>query len=245
MDTAEEASDYDSMDHRGVNLAFCEDALAALGSGIQEKPLRVLDLGTGTALIPVQLCKLHAHAWILAKDLARHMLKVAEANVTRAGFSARIKLSFGNVKDETDEDGATFGLDAAAGATFGQHAAAAATFDLVMSNSVVHHMPEPIDLLRVALAKVAPTGTLFIRDLERPATEAALDGLVARYAAVDATLPQRTRERDERQRALFAASLRAALTLEEARELGAKLGIPGSAFQRTSDRHWTLAWTRS
>lgn len=224
MDTAEEASDYDAMDHEAVNRAFCEDALTALGARAQNgRPLTAIDLGTGTALIPIQLCKLHTSVTVLGTDLARHMLSVAEANVLRAGFKDRISLSFGDAKAED----------------------ANRRFDLVLSNSVVHHIPEPLDLLRAAITKLAPGATLFVRDLERPRSEAALDALVVRYAPIDTAKPDDARRRDERQRGLFAASLRAALTLEEVRRLGEKLAIPREAFQSTSDRHWTLAWTRT
>ena len=45
----------------------------------------------------------------------------------------------------------------------------------------------------------------------------------------------------ENQRALFRASLCAALTVAEIAALVAPLGIPGSAVTMTSDRHWTIA----
>ena len=222
MDTAEEADDYDAMDHGDVNRAFCADALQALPTGTKER-VRVLDLGTGTALIPIQLCTMHEAAEVLATDFAKHMLSVAEANVARASFRDRITLSFGDAKSSDVPD---------------------ASFDLVICNSVIHHIPEPLSLLRTALSKTAIGGVVFIRDLERPQTEADLEGLVERYAAIDesATAPERLRA--ARQRTLFAASLRAALTLDEIRSLGAELGIPEVASTRTSDRHWTLAWTR-
>ena len=34
MDTAEEANDYDAMDHASVNRAFCMDLVAALPKGV-------------------------------------------------------------------------------------------------------------------------------------------------------------------------------------------------------------------
>lgn len=225
MDTAEEADDYDAMNHREVNRAFCEDALRALPSGKKGR-LRVLDLGTGTALIPIQLCMMDKTTEIVATDFAKHMLALAEANVARANLTDRIALSFGDAKTSDLPD---------------------ASFDLVMSNSVIHHIPEPLDLLRAAVSKTAIGGVLFLRDLERPQTESEVARLVEQYAALGSEAPvgEPERKRAERQRALFAASLRAALTLEEIRSLGAELGIPEVASTRTSDRHWTLVWTRT
>jgi hypothetical protein len=54
-------------------------------------------------------------------------------------------------------------------------------------------------------------------------------------------LPEAERAMHERQRDLFEASLRAALTADEVRRLVADLGVPPSAVRTTSDRHWTLA----
>jgi hypothetical protein len=48
MDTAADALDYDRMDHREVNRRFVDDFLAA-APDLSD----VLDLGTGTAQIPI------------------------------------------------------------------------------------------------------------------------------------------------------------------------------------------------
>ncbi len=52
MDSPEEARDYDAMDHAEVNRVFVADFLRFWpGSGF------VLDVGTGTAQIPIELCR--------------------------------------------------------------------------------------------------------------------------------------------------------------------------------------------
>ena len=76
---------------------------------------------------------------------------------------------------------------------------------------------------------------LFVRDLLRPASEAALDALVNEHAA----------EANNHQRAMFAASLHASLTLDEVRESVGRLGYPPETVQQTSDRHWTWATAKS
>ena len=60
MDTSAEALDYDSMDHGEVNRVFVADLLAA---GPPEG--EILDLGTGTALIPIELCQQAADARVI------------------------------------------------------------------------------------------------------------------------------------------------------------------------------------
>src|SRR5207302_3982255 len=87
MDTPEEARDYDAMDHSAVNRVFVADFLAAWdGTG------PVLDLGTGTAQIPVELCRTHPTAQVVAVDLAEHMIALGRENVRRAGLQDRIRL---------------------------------------------------------------------------------------------------------------------------------------------------------
>ena len=75
MDTPEEVRDYDTMDHAAVNAAFCADLLAAGPIGPT-----VLDVGTGTALIPIELCRREHDVRVVAVALAVHMLARAKEN---------------------------------------------------------------------------------------------------------------------------------------------------------------------
>jgi ubiquinone/menaquinone biosynthesis C-methylase UbiE len=215
MDSAEEAADYDAMDHGQVNARFCEDLLATA-----PLPGRVLDVGTGTALIPVELCRRAPAASVEGIDLAGHMLALAERNVQQAGLAGRITLSRRDAKRTGWADG---------------------SFDTVVSNSIVHHIPEPGDAFAEMWRLVRAGGRLFVRDLERPESNARVAELVALYATIPEGLTPQVRARHERQRALFDASLRAALTVDEVRQTVAALGIAAGAVQRTSDRHWTLS----
>jgi ubiquinone/menaquinone biosynthesis C-methylase UbiE len=210
MDTEEEARDYDAMDHRQVNARFCEDLLA-----IHPRPRRVLDVGTGTALIALELCARAPDARVEAIDLAEHMLARATANVQRAGLGDRVRLARADAK--------ATGL-------------AGGAFDTVMSNSLVHHIPEPAGVFRETWRLLAPGGLLFVRDLARPHDELAVQALAALHAPVPAGDAQ-----GERQRGLFVDSLRAALTVDEVRAMVAPLSVPAGAVTMTSDRHWTLA----
>ena len=104
MDTVEEASDYDSMDHSGPNAAFVERLLALGARG------RVLDIGTGPAHIPIALLRALAErgdrdSTVVAIDAAQTMLDVAARRVREAGLEARISLARadakGNIKGDT------------------------------------------------------------------------------------------------------------------------------------------------
>jgi ubiquinone/menaquinone biosynthesis C-methylase UbiE len=219
MDTAEEARDYDAMDHAEVNARFCEDLLA-FRPGLSGK---VLDVGTGTALIPIELCRRAPGVEMTALDLAAHMLALARRNVERAGLSGRIRLMQVDAKRAGWPDRA---------------------FDAVVSNSIVHHIPDPRSVLAEMHRLVRPGGVLFVRDLARPESLERLAQLVSTYAPVPAIDDAEVRAMHERQRDLFEASLHAALTVDEVRAMAAPLGVPADAVRATSDRHWTLACVR-
>jgi ubiquinone/menaquinone biosynthesis C-methylase UbiE len=208
MDSEEEARDYDAMDHSVVNARFCEDLLA-LRPDLQA----TLDVGTGTALIPIELCRRAPAARVTAIDLAASMLALGRENVARAGLAGAITLALADAKAIKYADGA---------------------FSCVVSNSIVHHIPDPAPVIGEMLRVLRPGGVLFVRDLSRPGSDAAVRSLVDMYAAGE----------NDRQRALFDASLRAALTLDEVRSIAASYGIPASAVAPSSDRHWTLAYRR-
>jgi SAM-dependent methyltransferase len=98
-----------------------------------------------------------------------------------------------------------------------------------MSNSIVHHIPEPAGVLQEALRVLAPGGWIFFRDLLRPETGEDVQRLVQTYAGQESA----------RQQKLFDDSLRAALSLAEIRTLVEPLGFDPETVQATSDRHWT------
>lgn len=212
MDTPEEAVDYDAMDHAAVNRVFVDDFLAELQPA---GTLSILDAGTGTAQIPIELASRRARAagfdvHVTATDLASEMLKVAKANVAVAGFSEVIRLECVDCK----------------AMPFGD-----ASFDAVMSNSIVHHIPEPAAVFRELWRVLKPGGLLFVRDLLRPDDETTLDGLVETYAG----------EENAHQQKMFRESLHAALTVDEVRAMLGELNIPRDGVRQTTDRHWTLA----
>lgn len=214
MDTVSEAVDYDQMDHRGVNRLFVDDLLAALQAKSTTTPVQVFDAGTGTAQIPLELMSRGFDAIVTATDLAEQMLVVAQQNVTAAGFAKSIRLVLADCKQLADANG---------------------MYDVVMSNSIVHHIPEPLQVLTELWRILKPGGLLFVRDLMRPDDQATLDGLVQTYAGTS----------NGHQQQMFRDSLHAALTVDEVRDLLKRVGIPATSVQATSDRHWTIAATKA
>jgi ubiquinone/menaquinone biosynthesis C-methylase UbiE len=212
MDSVAEAEDYNAMDHSQVNRVFVDDFLAALpkAENPPARPRRIFDAGTGTAQIPIELLRRGIEADITAADLAEHMLVVARRNLAAAGLESAVRLVRCDCKwlDQPD-----------------------ASYDAVMSNSIVHHIPTPRDVLRECWRLTRPGGILFVRDLMRPDSQAVLDQLVQIYAATANAHGQQ----------MFRDSLHAALTLEAVRELCPSLGMPPAAARATSDRHWKVS----
>ena len=208
MDSEAEARDYDAMDHGEVNASFCADLLA-----VQPRPRRVLDAGTGTALIAIELCRRSPEASVEAIDLASHMLALAARNVQRAGRGgAHTSGQDGRQGHDLARRGVrhrrsrtasciTSRIRARSSPRCGGSSATAASSSCAISRA--RGTRRTIESLAARYAP-APEGT-----------ERALDGEVAAMHA--------------RQRALFVASLHAALTVDEVRAMIAPLGDPGRA----------------
>ena len=212
MDTPEDATDYDNMDHGDVNRRFVEHwGLACQRLGITpDAPLRMLDVGTGTARIPIAFCQRYSTLKIVAIDLAEEMLKLAKVNIDRVGLSERIGLQLVDGKQLPASDG---------------------EFDTVVTNTILHHIPEPLTCLREMVRVLAPGGLLFVRDLMRPASDAEAEALVELH----------TQGATPSQKQLFRQSLHASLTLAEVGDMLEELQLPRDWVQATSDRHWTIA----
>ena len=119
----------------------------------------VLDVCTGPARIPIELCRWRAEAdtitngrvtqmfgslHITAVDLADHMLVLAQRNVEAAGFGHCIALAKADAKRLPFPD---------------------ESFGAVLCNGSVHHIPGPSDCF-AEMHRVCASGcTIFVRDL--------------------------------------------------------------------------------
>jgi len=208
MDSPQEALDYDAMDHEAVNRDFVDCLLARIGAQSWGDTCDVLDLGTGTAQIPIELCSRDHRFRVMATDLSSPMLDVAYANVNIAELNERVVLELQDSKSLPYES----------------H-----RFHVVISNSIVHHVPKPQTVFAEALRMVVSDGLVLFRDLARPQDERTL----GQFVDIDAA------DANDHQKEMFANSLRAALSLDEVRALVRELGCPPESVTMTSDRHWT------
>jgi len=108
-------------------------------------------------------------------------------------------------------------------------------FDMVISNSIIHHLPDPLSFLREVQRVLKPNGAIFLRDLLRPEDERIRDNLVEMYAG----------DCNEHQKQLFRDSLQVTFTLDEVETTIQNAGLDGLRIYASSDRHWTaeLVWS--
>lgn len=161
FESSELAMEYDSLDHSEANRSFAADFLAAGGQG------DLLDLGTGTAQIPVELCRQGFEGRIMAADLSVSMLEMARLNIEIGSVIDRVQLAQADAKDLLFAD---------------------AYFDCVACNGTLHHFADPLPVLQGCLRVLRPNGLLFLRDLLRPDDEQTLQQQLETYAgAANAT----------------------------------------------------------
>jgi ubiquinone/menaquinone biosynthesis C-methylase UbiE len=204
MDTWLEATAYDAMDFVAVNTAFAAEAIT-----LDPDAVKILDAGTGTARIPILMCQRRPQYLITAVDLAQSMLIVGQRNVEEAGLVQRIRLEQVDTKRMAYPD---------------------LEFDMLISNSLVHHLPDPLSFFQEVKRLVRPGGAILIRDLIRPESDEIVNDLVDRIGS----------GYDARQQQLFRDSLKAALTLAEVQAAIDLVGLQDVKLTQSSELHWSI-----
>ena len=107
----------------------------------------VLDIGTGSGLLAIELCKVKGnHFHVIAIDISENMIKKAMENARQAGVEDRIK----------------FMVSTAAKLPFPDN-----SFDLVISYASLHHWLEPVAVFNEVGRVAKDTGGVIIRDNRR------------------------------------------------------------------------------
>lgn len=210
MDSKVDAEEYAAFDNHAVNEEFVARALE-----LAPKTGSVLDIGTGPADIAVLFAQRALGLRFLAIDLGEYMLAMARSNVSRNGLADRIRVERADAKSTKQP---------------------AESFDMVISNSLVHHIPEPLLFFREVKRILRPGAAVFIKDLHRPETDAELTNLVDLHATGCTPYQRRS----------FSDSLHAGLTVTEVEALCRQAELSGVTVRRTSDRHWCMerrAWS--
>jgi len=136
-----------------------------------QRRLFVLDVGTGTARIPIEICARQIGIGIIGVDTRPGILQRARRNIDRARL--------GNVVCVQRGDACELPFTNLA-------------FDAVISNSLLHHLPRRPDALREMVRVLRPGGLLLVRDSLQQPDAATIARILTRSAAATALSSGRT-----------------------------------------------------
>lgn len=212
MDDAEQARAYADADFAAGDRALL-DRLEAL-FGPQLGP-QIIDLGCGPGNISFLLAERYPTARVLGFDGAPAMLAIATARqqATPARWPG---LSFQH-------------LLLTPGGALPQEG----HWTAVISNSLLHHLHDPLVLWQAVRRLAAPGAAVCIKDLRRPLDAAGLEALVQRHAAGAPPVLRRD----------YAQSLRAAFRRVEVEAQLQQAGLEGLAVRELDDRYLEV-WGR-
>jgi ubiquinone/menaquinone biosynthesis C-methylase UbiE len=170
----------------------------------------VLDLGCGSADVTVRFARAFPDCRIDGVDGAEAMLGFGRKAVRSAGLEHRVRLIRAYLPNTT---------------------LPLSSYDAVISNSLLHHLADPM-VLWEAVARWGKFGApVFIMDLLRPESEDQLNELVRRYAADAPEVLKRD----------FSNSLRAAYRPDEIRAQLEAAGLKSFTCNIVSDRHLAVS----
>ncbi len=136
-----------------------------------QRALQTLDLGCGPADIPIRFLRAYPNAQCDALDGSRAMLALAaQAFAAEPALKARIRLLWDRIPSERLPH---------------------AYYDLVISNSLLHHLPDPQVLWRTIRATAKAGAPVLIMDLMRPASPGWVEALVETYAGAESEILKR------------------------------------------------------
>lgn len=208
MDSQAQTLAYAEADFSDSNSLFTDHFVAAFPD-LQASGAMV-DLGCGPADICIRLSNMLPGWQLTGLDAGENMLRRATEAIKKAELQDRIKLRLSYLPDP---------------------ALLAHFFDAIVSNSLLHHLPEPMTLWETISRVGRPGAAVTVMDLSRPESETRAHELVETYAG-DA--PDILKED-------FYNSLLAAYTPEEIREQLQQAGLQKLELSLPSDRHWIVS----
>lgn len=145
MDDQEQVLAYAAADFSTSNQMFV-DGFLAYDAG---RSTGVLDIGCGSADIPIRLAHAKPSLRITAVDASEVMLRVAGQAVEQAGLADRIALVKGRIPGLALQD---------------------TDFDAIVSKDLLHHLPDPAVFWEEIKRLVCRPTVIYVMDLFRPAT---------------------------------------------------------------------------
>jgi 2-polyprenyl-3-methyl-5-hydroxy-6-metoxy-1,4-benzoquinol methylase len=163
MEGEAQAEAYAKADFNKPNQAFLEHYLRRFGESTH--PKRVVDLGCGPGDITARMAHQFPNWQIEALDASAAMLQYAK--VATQEFGTRLRLLQARLPE---------GLSG--------------HYDVILSNSLLHHLPEPSVLWQTIRKFASPGAHILVADLYRPMSAEAAQALVSLYAAQEAEILQ-------------------------------------------------------
>jgi ubiquinone/menaquinone biosynthesis C-methylase UbiE len=210
MNEQDQAAAYagaDWSESHGKIPGYFRERFPAFSSG------RVLDLGCGTADVTVRFVRAFPGVTALGVDGSDAMLAFGQRRVHDEGFESRISLENHYLPDPSLEK---------------------QQFDAVISNSLLHHVLDPVGFWRTAAKCVKPNGSVLVVDLLRPPDHEMAVRLVDQHANEAPPVLRRD----------FIASLHAAYTIDEVRQQLIAAGLPQFRVDQVDELH-LVAWGNS
>jgi len=169
----------------------------------------VLDLGCGPGDIPVRFARALPSCRITGVDASEPMIGLAGVAVKQAGLADRI----------------TFRCERFQGVSLVQPA------DAAVSNSLLHHVPNPLQFWYRLRQLVKPGSPVLVMDLLRPDSPEEAQAIVDRYAAKEPEILRRD----------FYRSLLASFTEDEVAAQLAEMNLSRLIVDAPDDRHWVVS----
>ena len=170
------------------------------------QPCRVLDLGCGAADISMRFAHRFLQCTLCGVDASEAMLAHGQALIAEQSLQDRVTLLKAYLPDAS--------LDVE-------------DFDTVISNSLLHHLNNPLTLWQSVKRYAGEGALVFIMDLLRPNSVDDARALVTQYAAEEPAILQHD----------FYHSLLAAYTLDEIKRQLDDSSLTDFQVEQISDRH--------
>ena len=169
----------------------------------------ILDLGCGPGDIPVRFARALPSCRITGVDASEPMIGLAGVAVKQAGLADRI----------------TFRCERFQGVSLIE------PVDAVVSNSLLHHVPNPLQFWYRLRRLVKPGSPVLVMDLLRPDSPEEAQAIVDRNAAKEPEILRRD----------FYNSLLAAFTEDEVAAQLAEMNLSRLIVDVVDDRHWVVS----
>ncbi|MDR4463007.1 MAG: class I SAM-dependent methyltransferase [Nitrospira sp.] len=205
MDDPKQVEAYGNADFEEENQGFVErfrEYFPEFAQGM------VLDLGCGPGDIPIRFAKLYPDCRVIGIDASAPMIQLGEQAVQQVGLTDRITL-----RCERYEE-----------------VAGARIADAAISNSLLHHLPNPLQFWQKLRQLVKPGAPVLVMDLLRPESPEAAQAIVDQYAANEPDILRRD----------FYNSLLAAFTEDEIGSQLARMNLTRLLIDIPDDRHWVV-----